>query len=73
MWVEGVRSCERLPVRCDRCPVQVSAMKVAPEKMVDLYEQVVKEMIELREVDTARMLLRSTVPMAMLKQEDPDR
>ena len=48
-------------------------MRVAPEKLVDLYEQVVKEMVEAREVDTARMLLRSTVPMAMLRQEDPDR
>lgn len=48
-------------------------MKVAPEKMIDLYEQVVKEMIEARETDTARALLRSTLPMAMLREEDGDR
>ncbi len=48
-------------------------MKIAPEKMIELYEQVVKEMVEVRELDAARMMLRSTVPMAMLKQEDPDR
>ena len=48
-------------------------MKVAPEKMIDLYEQIVKEMIEAREPDTARALLRSTLPMAMLREEDGDR
>jgi hypothetical protein len=58
-----------------RCSLlsQVSAMKVPQDKMISLYEQVVKEMVEARELDTARALLRSTVPMAMLKEEDADR
>jgi WD40 repeat-containing protein SMU1 len=48
-------------------------MKFPPEKMIDLYEQIVKEMIEAREIDTARALLRSTVPLAMMREEDGDR
>ena len=48
-------------------------MKLPPEKLIDLYEQIVKEMVECREIDTARALLRSTVPMAMLREDDGDR
>ncbi len=48
-------------------------MKLPPEKLIDLYEQVVKEMVECRETDTARALLRSTLPLAMLREEDGDR
>ena len=35
--------------------------------------QVVLEMIELREVDTARAILRQTVVFTRMKQEEPDR
>ena len=35
--------------------------------------QVVLEMIELREVDTARAILRQTAVFTRMKQEEPDR
>ena len=35
--------------------------------------QVVLEMIELREVDTARAMLRQTAVFNRMKQEEPDR
>lgn len=54
-------------------PFQVAHMKFPPDKMIDLYEQIVKEMVEAREIDTARALLRSTVPLAMMREEDGDR
>ena len=36
-------------------------------------QQVVLEMIELREVDTARAMLRQTAVFTRMKQEEPDR
>ena len=37
------------------------------------HSQVVLEMIELREVDTARAMLRQTAVFSRMKQEDPER
>lgn len=52
---------------------QVAGMKLPVEVMMALYEQVIKEMIEIGEKDTARALLRSTAPMTLLKSDDPAR
>ena len=38
-----------------------------------LLEQVVLEMVELREVDTARAMLRQTAVFTRMKQAEPDR
>lgn len=51
----------------------VSHLKLPLEKLVDLYEQVIFELIEARELDTARTMLRQTKAMNQLKLEQPDR
>ena len=52
---------------------QVSSLQLPKEKLSALYEQVVLELIESREVELAREILRTTEPITLLKQEFPDR
>ncbi|CAN1328096.1 Suppressor of mec-8 and unc-52 protein homolog 1 [Linum perenne] len=59
--------------RWDAILPQVSQLKLPRNKLEDLYEQIVIEMIELRELDTARAILRQTQVMGVMKQEQPER
>ena len=55
--------------RWDAVVPQVAGLKLPQEKLCELYEQIVLELIELREMDTAREMLRGALPLTFLRQE----
>lgn len=52
---------------------QTKALECSPGTMMELYEQIVLEMLELHEQEVAVQLLRSTPPMAHMKKIQPER
>ncbi|GMH36649.1 hypothetical protein BSKO_04522 [Bryopsis sp. KO-2023] len=51
----------------------IAQLKLPRTKLEDLYELVVLEMVELREIDTARTMLRQTQVFQRLKRDDTER
>eukprot|EP00357_Protocruzia_adherens_P006973 CAMPEP_0114979430 /NCGR_PEP_ID=MMETSP0216-20121206/4365_1 /TAXON_ID=223996 /ORGANISM="Protocruzia adherens, Strain Boccale" /LENGTH=513 /DNA_ID=CAMNT_0002340751 /DNA_START=500 /DNA_END=2041 /DNA_ORIENTATION=- len=59
--------------RWDTLLKQVETLQFPSEKLIELYEQVIIEMLELREIETAQLLLRETPTMLLCRQQDPDK
>lgn len=59
--------------RWDSVLPQIAHLRLPTAKLFDLYEQVVLEMMELRELETARAMLRTMQVFQRLQQDDPER
>ncbi|CAI5976782.1 unnamed protein product, partial [Closterium sp. NIES-64] len=59
--------------RWDAVLPQVAQLKLPRKKLEDLYEQIILELAELRETETAKSILRQTPTMLAMRQDQPDR
>ena len=59
--------------RWDTVLPQITHLRLPTEKLYDLYEQIVCEMIELRETDTAHAMLRTMKVFKRLQHDDAER
>lgn len=59
--------------RWDSVLEQVAALEIPPAHLFDLYEQIVVELLELRELETARVMLRQSAPLRLMAEAQPQR
>ncbi|KAJ1992989.1 Serine/threonine-protein kinase smu1 [Coemansia spiralis] len=59
--------------RWDTVLTSASQANLLPEKLVDLYEQIIIELAEAQDIAPARALLRQTEPMEIMRQSQPER
>jgi hypothetical protein len=59
--------------RWDTVMQVVSTMRLPQGLLFEIYEQLVLDMLEMRELDTARHVLRTSAPMAALREAQPER
>lgn len=59
--------------RWDAVLEQVTALEIPPAHLGDLYEQIVVELLELRELETARVILRQAAPLRVMAETQPQR
>ena len=57
----------------DKVLLQISGLKLPRKKVEALHEQIVLELIELREIETARSLLHQSEALEQLRIDDEDR
>lgn len=54
----------------DKVLQSISAIQLEPKHLIGLYEQIFWELAEAGETDAARMILRESEPMGLLRKED---
>lgn len=59
--------------RWDEVLLAISGLRLPLHKLMNLYEQIVREMLEVREVDVARAMMKETGVFAKMKQTAPER
>lgn len=59
--------------RWDSVLRQVQSLELPSRHLMDLFEHVIIEMLELRELEVARTIMRRSEPMQVMKEEQPDR
>ncbi|KAJ2731529.1 hypothetical protein H4R23_003055 [Coemansia sp. Cherry 401B] len=57
----------------DAVLASVEQARVPQAKRIDLYEQIIIELVELQDINPARALLRQTEPMDIMRTAEPDR
>ncbi|CEF63791.2 WD40 repeat and WD40/YVTN repeat-like-containing domain and WD40-repeat-containing domain-containing protein [Strongyloides ratti] len=51
----------------------IQPLQIPTAKLIDLYEHIIFELLELRELGAAKLILRNTEPMELLQKSNPDR
>lgn len=53
--------------------LQIASIKLSQTKLLDLYEHIVFELLEKHEYDTVRTMMKSTLALNLMRQQQPSR